>query len=1050
MSYWSGAIDDKWSNPLNWYEGVVPTVGDYVSVYGPNPLDIDVDVNVGYISIGNNAPSVKFNNRTIQCTTEFYDDTSASNVIDSGTSTIIIGSSATSAIDDWADIQLKYAILDKVITYGNANFTRPAPNIFKPNETYQARIKTSLVCHTKLYIYSYNQPVYIDCPFIDLRNCVIVENYNLVKYFKVGTTILARNNIIDSTGFILFASANNQIIDMPSETPYKDISDGAYILSPYDENTNTYYSNVTFRFPSEIKYGMFFDKPHELVQGSGVGSENSHSTLMCCSATVDFQTNNTSVYLSMLDLSACTLLYPNSDLNLCDGIRINSGTINNPNSKGIILSAYKREILDPSSIFKVYSNIRLPYINSYYKAVRGNFIGSSLTSNFETDILKIDKQSTQFSFDANLSGNFILNDFAGSLYLCNISANSITLNGSEFYYSEIHYTTFTQTSGSTIKNCMFSTSNAAATGAPISASNCFNMTGLSNPTNILLDYTVITTTWNNSAGTNVWETAGNWSNGLPSLTKMAVFNGSVTSATCNINSNTSALGISARGVGNALYMGAVNFANNSSLQLTRICQLSQITKLSAANLNQSQIILKNNTGNKIFYSNGGGDNAHVIGGIDVYSDVLSNWYNSVSLIAKRVNIYNCKLMGQPFCTVGNPSTTDGSLNIYSNLAYLGCPISMLNTTSINLNSTNDNVLLSDIAFVNKDQLSLTIPNKPYKGYISLGLDDDSTIAKCTFAFENGTQPSFNTLQFAALHTDVDVDLTNITNIGTLPGGGMTNSNCTYRTLFADSIVNASTPIGFSYDYIIAVSQPNTILNMTRDYEIPGLNKRSDFNIASSLASSTNTLISGTDKTFIIYGRGFVKSLSAIGCNIKTPYNSYLNVADSYTPAIIATGEILLSGCTTDNPQMISNAQWYYGYQQYFEASSVVLSASKITLNSTDLISYAWNSSAYSNVTPSAINCSLRNSTATVSGNAKAAIDLGGNINWKFSSAIITSIIPSSGTTWNHIVTLSGTNLNDDNIYFDGTLVTDYISRTDTSASVAIPIKDPGSYNFAVG
>ena len=67
------------------------------------------------------------------------------------------------------------------------------------------------------------------------------------------------------------------------------------------------------------------------------------------------------------------------------------------------------------------------------------------------------------------------------------------------------------------------------------------------------------------------------------------------------------------------------------------------------------------------------------------------------------------------------------------------------------------------------------------------------------------------------------------------------------------------------------------------------------------------------------------------------------------------------------------------------------------------------------------------------------------------SFTLDSVIPSLGTTWNRTVTVSGTSmLSSNNIYFDGTPITDFISKTDTSASILLPLKSPGTYNFTIG
>jgi hypothetical protein len=53
MATWIGAINDKWSEPLNWDTSAIPTSSEYVSFYGSlnTSVDVDIDIKIYYLKV---------------------------------------------------------------------------------------------------------------------------------------------------------------------------------------------------------------------------------------------------------------------------------------------------------------------------------------------------------------------------------------------------------------------------------------------------------------------------------------------------------------------------------------------------------------------------------------------------------------------------------------------------------------------------------------------------------------------------------------------------------------------------------------------------------------------------------------------------------------------------------------------------------------------------------------------------------------------------------------------------------------------------------------
>src|SRR5574343_1666223 len=103
MANWTGAINDKWSEHLNWDTSAVPTSSEYCFFYTGNNLiiDVDADVKVQYIFLGSNVASFNMNDKTIECLYSFDCAVYGRDVINSGTSFLVIGDSATLSIDSY-------------------------------------------------------------------------------------------------------------------------------------------------------------------------------------------------------------------------------------------------------------------------------------------------------------------------------------------------------------------------------------------------------------------------------------------------------------------------------------------------------------------------------------------------------------------------------------------------------------------------------------------------------------------------------------------------------------------------------------------------------------------------------------------------------------------------------------------------------------------------------------------------------------------------------------------------------------------------------------
>jgi hypothetical protein len=1077
MANWIGTINDKWSEPLNWDTSAVPTSSDYVSFYStPNSVvDVDVDIHVYYLNLDANLISFKMNDKTIRCN-YLYNDTSAVNAIDCGTSTVILGSSAYAA-DTYTYANLGKVTLYKMITYNKCTILPFYYNSFF-NTSGCTKILHSLVCHNIITM-APNWPDLIsilDCPLIDLSDCTIMEagQDTYWKVFKFGTTIIGREDgyFRDKTAFMINASADNQVIQLPSSNGY--YSNAALILSPKDFYTQQLYSNVTFVAPASANYGLCGSKylyeeyDREILTGG----------IYALSSTIDFSANNSVVRTDTLNLTGCNLkLNETADLYVDRVLNFSATTISyNPAHKIVFDPQYRKAFGSEDKTFSVTiiadSSITLPDIYVKRSSLLGNFKGSSLFyEGTPNNILGYNQTECALNGTMNLSGNMILNDFNGYVN-GSVSANTFILSGCDYYQSQVlRNFNLKQTSGSLITNCYVNDFTINSSGADVSGINIYRDPYYGKPTKLVPidEIAYVHNIWTNSGGDNLWTNAANWSLGHVQENHIATFDKNVTSALCIVNMDVGSIyGISAKPYSSNYYgnywnyTGTLRFAENSKMRISRLADFSGFPYLEVVNQDAADLHFVNSmtdtTSNKVFF----GFNPSIFAGmkaelpnISVYkkSQVIRNSGND-GRFCKYLNIYE-KVSGYSsylnLFSVGTGSNTSfGSCILYSQNALLFGNINLLNST-IQTFGTVEKPIIGEVMFTANNIGAVEIPNLNYPLGVGIGISATST-TDTTFTFAQGLIPNVSEVNLSSSAAAAIIDLRDHTKFGRISFGGTGNSLPYNRVLLPDSDFEvASTPS--SLVKVVAGSNSRAILtneHLPIENRIPEVYTPYSYD---GIFFDVDIIVSGADKTVNITSKSYVKGFSAIGCMIGNPWNVYLNNGSSiFDPGIIAKNNILISGCKTRGSRPIDgNLHLSSGYLSYFEPSAFILSANKIELVETDFISHGFNFSAYSNVTPSAVNMNMRGGTALItSGDARFATSLGNNINWKFIDQKLYSVEPQKGTSWYNVVLLSGSDLDSANIYFDGELITDFDSLTPTSAICTVPSRSAGNYNFILG
>lgn len=1060
MPNWTGTVNNKWSEPLNWDTSAVPTSSDYCYL-NVNNVDIDIDVKVHYISLGSDLASFNMNDKTVECLNAMYVNVSARNVIDAGSSTLVIGNSATSAINTSCSIKPGLGIFYKVVTFNDCGFYNAANSLFDTSGA--AKITHSLTCYGNIDFVPEHQKTItvLDCPLLDMSNCFSCtsNNQSYWKIFKNSTIIYgpAEGIFKDNTAFIINASADNQIITLPNKPEHA--SNGAYILSPFDFDTNQLYSNVSFIAPASGYYGLdgceyLFEDAYSFGTGG----------IYCKLATLDFATNNSDIRADSLCVSGCNLiLNPNKDLYINKNLTVTDGsTITNTNRKIIFNPPFRNmygtsdKILDAT----INSTVRLPDIEMTKFSIAGNFIGSSVLID-NTPLNVILKDVSSFTGSMNLSGNLSAINYSGSITSFNVSANSLLISGSDYGISNIFNScSFKTTSGSKIYNMQCQ--NFTITSGTISAYNCFPHPYYGFPTSSFANNdSYVTTVWTNSGGDNKWSTASNWTSGVPTSSMVAAFDKNVTSATCILDINTTVFGISGRPYttstnnSNWQWPGTLKFDDNTTLTIRRYANFWNIANVSATNnMDLCSIILKDasDPNAKIYFSDCKPTASYnKFPNIQSDNDTYYVFGSQIFRTARYVNIFS-KYIGGFEC-----GTSASSLQAYCNVYYPKGYIA----NNFNLRNANLAVwgpLSKPFGgvpnFIVHNINNFTVPNFYYPFGVSLTVPAINSSFTTIIKFDPSLIPDINSVSFYNLDNPVIIDVSDHTKFGRLNGNGLSNLNTGNLILLPNSQFSAaSIPTNSLYK---GEWQLNSLVDLTNNY-MPIESKTYEIFSPSSynnLISGARIVISGSDKYLNMASRFNCKSFSAIGCKINNPWNLYLvQGLNSYDPGILATDDILISGCITSGLKKIEFNENHAlaGYKGYFEASGFVLSSNKVVINDTDFKSNGYNSLVYSNVIPSAINVNLKNSTSMItSGDARFSTNFGGNINWKFINQELYSVVPEEGTSWYRTVVLSGSDLDSANIYFNGNLLVDFLTLTPTSATVIVPLMPPGQYNFDLG
>jgi hypothetical protein len=1012
------------------------------------------------------------NDKIIQCD-YFYDTTSASSVIDCGTSTLIIGSSANDA-DKYVSCYFKSAPLYKVITYNKCTIIPESTTSFY-NTSGCSKILHSLVCHNKINV-SPNYPnnkVFFDCPLIDLSDCIIMEsgNTDYWKIFKFGTVIIAREDGVfrDNTAFIINASADNQVINLPSSNGYN--SNGALILSPKDFYTQQLYSNVTFVAPASANYGLCGSKYLYEEYDGGVLTGGLYSV----SSTLDFSANNSVVRTDVLNLTGCNLkLCENSDLYVDRSLGIYASTISyNPSYKIVFDPQYRKAFGSENKMFgasiNADSNITLPDI--YLKRtsnVTGTFKGRSLFyEGTPTEALGYIQGGCSFDATMNLSGNLTLNNFFGNVN-GSVSANAFILSGCDYFQSQVLRTfNLKQTSGSFISNCYVSSFTINTSGADVSGIDIYSDPFYGKPSKLVTidEIAYVHNIWTNSGGNNLWTNPANWSLGAVQENHIATFDKNVTSALCIVNMDVGSIyGISAKPYSSVYYdtywnyTGTLRFAENSKIRISRLADFSRFLNLDVVNPDTADLHFVNSTTDtstkRVFFGfcpslyNG---MKTLLPNISVYkkSQLVANGSNN-SKFCKYLNVFD-KVHGyssyQNLFGVGtNSNMSLGACTLYSPNALIFGKLNLLNC-SLQAYGTIEKPILGEVMFTANNVGSIEIPNFNYPLGVSIGISATS-IVDTTFTFASGLIPNISEVNLGSSSAAAIIDLTNHSKFGYISFGGTGNSVPANRVLLPDNDFEcASIPDGVSVSVIAGL---NSRAIMTNEY-LPGLEKPKEIYSPYSQGNILNidVIVSGSDKILNMTSDSYVRGFSAIGCSIITPWNAYLS---TNVESIIAKQNILISGCITSGGRQIDgNLHRHSGYIGYFEPNAFILSGNKVEIIETDFISHGWNFSAYSNVTPSAINMNMRGGTAVgTSGDARFATNLGNNINWKFIDQKLYSVFPQKGTSWYNTVILSGSDLDSANIYFDGELITNFDLLTPVYAVCTVPNRSAGNYNFILG
>src|SRR5574343_662620 len=1063
MANWTGAINDKWSEHLNWDTSAVPTSSEYCFFYTGNNLiiDVDVDVKVQYISLGSNVASFNMNDKTIECLYSFDCAVSGRDVINSGTSTLVIGNSATSAIDSYCYFKPGLGIYYNVITFNSCSFYSSASSFF--NTSASAKISNSLKCNTNV-IFAVNYPqnvIIIDCPLIDLSNCIAASNNNSSnwKVFKNSTNIIMPDDgiFIDNTAFIINASANNDIINLPSKAMHA--SNGAYVLSPFDFDTNQFYSNVSFITPSSGYYGLYgcehlFEDTHTISTGG----------LYCISATLDFSTNDSDIRVDSLCTSGCNLiLNPNKDLHVSSKISIvDNSAITNINKSIIFDPPFRNMYGSYDTILNAYinSSVMLPNIILNKYAIQGSFIGSSVSAN-NKPLNNILKKPATFTGSMNLTGNLTMLDYSGIINAFNVSANTILISGSDYDIAKINSScSFKTTSGSKIYNAQCT--NFTITDGSISGYNCFPHPWFGFPSSGFVNNDVLTfTVWTNSGGDNKWSSVSNWTSGVPTSSIIALFDINVTSAACILDVNATVFGVSGKPYTSDItssfwtWPGTFRMNDNTTLTIRRYGSFFNFANVSATNnMDLCSIVLKDASDPsakiyfadcKVFGSNNKFPN------IENDNDTYSVYEASTNRISRNVNIL-AKYVGGFECGTSSTSTS-GSCNVFYPNGYIAKGFNLRNA-KLGIFGPISKPFGGVPNFIVHNVNNFTVPNFYYPFGVTLTTPSINSSFTTTIKFEQGMIPNIYSVAFSNSASPVVIDISDRAQFGNLGDGGSAIGNVNNQILLPNSqFYAASIPTNSLYK---GIWQLNSVANLTNEYlpieqRVYEIYTPTTFR---SIISGANIIGSGSDKYLNLTSRVKCKSFSAIGCKINNPLNIYLTTGlGSNDVGIIATNDILISGCITSALKRITSGDNHItaGFTSHFDSGGLVLSANKVILNDIDFKTNGFNSLVYSVITPSAINVNMKHSTAmNASGNARFTTNLGGNVNWSFINEQLYSVIPEEGTSWYRTVLLSGNDLDSANIYFNGNLLTDFLSLTSTSATVIVPLMPPGQYNFYLG
>lgn len=1071
MAQWTGSINDKWSEPLNWDTNVVPTSSEFVLVYLDNAIvDVDVDVHVNYLLLGNRIQSFKMNDKTILCNTAFEGTVSAVDVIDCGTSTLIIGNSAQSPTS-WCYFEqgLWNTPYYNIITNNDCTMYINVVNSTFFNPVSRLIVQNSLVCNNKISFdpdQNANIYVHIDCMNVDFRNCFVVESGGSenIKIFKNDATLLINYEdgiFIHPTAFIINASANNQVITIP-ERPH-DYSCGSYILSPFNYDTGEYYSGVTFVTPASGFYGLDGCK---YMFESSYFNNIIDSGLFCVSATLDFSANDSLIKIDNLNVSSCNLvLNPNEDLYVSRSITV-LGTSNisyNPIKKIIFDASYRNMYGTEDTIMRavINSNVSLPNLILNNHTPTGSFVGSSLSANFtQSNVIRQNNVSSILeNLNANLSGDCVIENFARAAVNNSISAATFILSCSDYAINKVsRNNTITTTSGGRIYNAQCE--DFTIVGAQVSAYNCFPHPFRNFPTSnfVNADTTIVTTVWNNSGSNNLWSDPSNWSNGIPTSSTIAAFDKNVTSALCILDINTTIFGISARPYaptsfpinGDWYYNGVVRINDNIDLTIRRFANFHNFGNLSASNMDTCDLILQDSTDStkRIYFAqNIVNAQSDKFMNIDAINDIHKIFDVEFYRVSKTVNI-SSKCVTT--FIAGTSSTSQfGQCNVIAPKGFISSEFTLKNC-NLNVVGSIAKPFGSIVNFEAHNVNELIIPNFYYPIGIGIIVPSINSTFVTTVKFDLNLIPNFTYVNFGSLN--VVIDLSDHTIFGNIAPSGQINGGGNYSILLPNSQFYAASISSF----IKTLYQSNSVAYLTNEY-IPIEFRRVElYNPVTPWNQNLypKTVISGSDKTIEFTSRADCQGFSAIGCIITNPWNNQPAMLPPFngSPGIVVPGNIMLSGCITSGARLIDNRNHNQnGYRSQFDINGFILSANSVQLYNMDFVTNGGAGVVYSTVTPSAINVNMRGSRSiTTQGDARFSTDLGNNLNWVFLTGVLTSVIPDEGTSWYRTVLLSGADLDIANIYFNGSLITDFITRTPTSATVLVPLKSPGDYEFYLG